>query len=72
MLQGPVPPFAPLKLGPKCLKVTRPTLGPFTSTPEDFAWYAKEVFDVVKAGALKVRRLVTYHRSVLHVTLGRL
>ncbi|GFZ46360.1 hypothetical protein JCM24511_04607 [Saitozyma sp. JCM 24511] len=50
---GPVPPFAPLKLSPKALKVTRPTLGPFIAEPEDFARYAKEIFDIVQKGGLK-------------------
>jgi NADPH2:quinone reductase len=51
---GPVPPFAPLKLSPKALKVTRPTLGPFIAEPEDFARYAKEIFEIVQKGGLKV------------------
>lgn len=51
---GPVPPFSPLKLSPKCLKVTRPTLFPYIATPEDFATLAKEVTDVVAKGAVKV------------------
>jgi NADPH2:quinone reductase len=51
---GPVLPFAPLKLSPKALKVTRPTLGPFIAEPEDFARYATEIFDLVKKGAIKV------------------
>ncbi|CAD6585675.1 MAG: hypothetical protein TREMPRED_004209 [Tremellales sp. Tagirdzhanova-0007] len=50
---GAVPPFAPLKLMPKCLKVTRPSLNPFIATPDEFAWYANQVIDVVKAGAVK-------------------
>jgi NADPH:quinone reductase-like Zn-dependent oxidoreductase len=53
---GPVPPFAPLKLSPKALKVTRPTLGPFIAEPEDFARYAKEIFEIVQKGGLKVSR----------------
>jgi len=51
---GPVPPFAPLKLGPKSLKVTRPRMDPFISTPEEFAYYANEIFDTYKKGGLKV------------------
>lgn len=50
---GPVPPFSPLKLSPKCLKVTRPTLFPFIATPDDFASLAKEVVDAVEKGAIK-------------------
>lgn len=47
---GPIPPFAPLKLFPKALKVTRPTLSQFIEEPEDFARYATEIFDIVKKG----------------------
>lgn len=50
---GPVPPFSPLKLSPKCLKVVRPTLFPYIATPDDFAALAKDMTDIVKAGALK-------------------
>lgn len=50
---GPVPPFSPLKLSPKCLKVTRPTLFPFISTPEDFAALAKDMTDIVAKGGIK-------------------
>lgn len=39
---------------PKSLKITRPTLGTFISTPEDFAEYAKEILGWIKEGALKV------------------
>lgn len=41
---------------PKSLKITRPTLGTFISTPEEFADYAKEILDWIKEGALKVSR----------------
>lgn len=52
---GPVPPFSPLKLSPKCLKVVRPTLFPYIATPEDFSELAKEVTDIVADGGIKVR-----------------
>lgn len=51
---GPVPPFSPLKLSPKCLKVTRPTLFPFIATPEDFASLAKDMTEIVEKGGIKV------------------
>jgi len=57
---GPVPPFSPLKLSPKCLKVTRPTLFPFISTPESFARFAGEVSDLVSKGVLKVSTMVRF------------
>lgn len=50
---GPVPAFSPLKLSPKCLKVTRPTLFPWISTPESFARFAKDVTDLTAQGVLK-------------------
>jgi NADPH2:quinone reductase len=55
---GPVPPFAPLKLSPKALKVTRPTLAPFIAEPEDFARYATEIFEIVRKGALQVSKML--------------
>jgi NADPH2:quinone reductase len=51
---GAVPAFEPLKLMPKCLKITRPTLAPFVSAPEDFADYSNFLFKLVQDGALKV------------------
>ncbi|RSH83205.1 uncharacterized protein EHS24_006869 [Apiotrichum porosum] len=50
---GAVPPFSPLKLSPKCLKVVRPTLFPYIATPEDFGALAKDVSDIVAAGGIK-------------------
>lgn len=51
---GAVPAFEPLKLMPKCLKITRPTLAPFVSAPEDFADYSNFLFKLVQDGALKL------------------
>jgi NADPH2:quinone reductase len=51
---GAVPAFEPLKLMPKCIKVSRPTLGVFIEEAEDFARYAKWIFDAIKEGGLKV------------------
>lgn len=51
---GAVPAFEPLKLMAKSLKITRPTLAPFVSAPEDFADYSNFLFKLVKEGALKV------------------
>lgn len=55
---GPVPAFEPLKLSPKCLKVSRPTLQPFINEPEDFAKYAEWIFDAVKDGGLNVSLVI--------------
>lgn len=51
---GPVAPFAPLKLGPKNLKICRPVLNQYVHTEEEFAGYAKELFGLFKQGALKL------------------
>jgi NADPH2:quinone reductase len=51
---GAVPAFEPLKLMAKCLKVSRPTLAVFIEEPEDFARYARWIFDAVKEGGLRV------------------
>ncbi|POY72962.1 hypothetical protein BMF94_3948 [Rhodotorula taiwanensis] len=51
---GPVPPFAPLKLGPKNLKVCRPVLNQYVHTQEEFQSYAKELFELVRNGDLKL------------------
>ncbi|BGP44121.1 NADPH:quinone reductase [Rhodotorula kratochvilovae] len=51
---GAVPPFAPLKLGPKNLKVCRPVLNQYVHTREEFQTYAKELFELVQQGALQL------------------
>lgn len=51
---GPVAPFAPLKLGPKNLKVCRPVLNQYVYTAEEFRGYASELFEIVKQGHLKL------------------
>ncbi|GAA5884031.1 hypothetical protein JCM16303_001367 [Sporobolomyces ruberrimus] len=51
---GPVAPFAPLKLGPKNLKVCRPVLNQYVHTAEEFKTYATELFEIVKQGHLKL------------------
>lgn len=68
---GPVPPFPALKLSPKCLKVTRPTLKPFIEEPEDFARYAAEIIDLVSKGVLKVSRRRTWRRLRLTLCSSR-
>lgn len=50
-----------LKLSPKCLKVIRPTLIPYISTPEDFQGYARQLVEAIQAGNLKF---------VVHKTYG--
>lgn len=52
---GPVPPFSPLRLSAKCLKVTRPTLFPFIARPDDFRRHADEVSRLAQQGVLKFK-----------------
>ncbi|KAK4701358.1 NADPH:quinone reductase, partial [Phenoliferia sp. Uapishka_3] len=51
---GPVPPFAPLKLGPKNLKVCRPVLNQYVHTRGEFQYYTSELFKIYLAGHLKL------------------
>jgi len=47
---GVVPPFAPLKLTPKNLKVVRPTLMNYIATPEELYSYSKEYLALIADG----------------------
>lgn len=51
---GAVPPFAPLVLSPKCLKVCRPNAGVYIQTKEEFDYYATELMHLLSNGHLKV------------------
>ena len=51
---GPVPPFAPAVLAPKCLYVTRATLFVHIATREGCQAMADELFDVVRSGKVKI------------------
>jgi NADPH2:quinone reductase len=58
---GPVPPVNIGILATKgSLFLTRPTLVNYTATPEDLASAARELFSVVKKGAVKIRINQTY------------
>jgi NADPH2:quinone reductase len=58
---GPVPPVNIGILAAKgSLFLTRPTLVNYTATPEDLATAARELFSVVKKGAVKIRVNQTY------------
>lgn len=58
---GPVPPVNIGILAAKgSLFLTRPTLVNYTATPEDLASAARELFSVVKKGAVKIRVNQTY------------
>src|SRR5436190_1696510 len=58
---GAVPPVNIGILAQKgSLFLTRPTLGNYTATPEDLATAARELFAVVKSGAVKIKINQTY------------
>ena len=53
---GPVPPFDPQTLNAKgSLFLTRPTLRHYTADPNELEWRARELFDALVRGKLKVR-----------------
>ncbi|KAJ8691639.1 NADPH:quinone reductase [Pleurotus ostreatus] len=52
---GPVPPFPPLKLVQKNVKLLRPTVGNYTYTPSESLHYGNKIFDLISKGVLKLR-----------------
>jgi NADPH2:quinone reductase len=52
---GPVPPFDPLRLGKKGIYLTRPSLGHYLLTRAELEWRARELFEAIRSGALRVR-----------------
>ena len=51
---GAVPPFAPLVLSAKCLKVCRPNSGVYVQEKEEFEFYANELMELLSNGHLKI------------------
>jgi NADPH2:quinone reductase len=52
---GAAPPFSPLVLSQKgSLFLTRPTLGHYTATAEQFDETARDLFDVIEQGAVRI------------------
>lgn len=51
---GAVPPFAPLVLSSKSLKVCRPNSGVYIQTKEEFDMYATELMELLSSGKLKI------------------
>jgi NADPH:quinone reductase len=51
---GPVPPFSPLILSAKCLKVCRPVMGVYIQTKEEFDYYAGQLMTLLSSGHLKI------------------
>ncbi|CDO75013.1 hypothetical protein BN946_scf184965.g15 [Trametes cinnabarina] len=52
---GAVPPFPPLKLVEKNVRLLRPTLSNYMYTPEEGRRYSTELFDLIAKGDLKIR-----------------
>jgi len=50
---GAVPPFPPLKLLPKNLKLLRPTMNNYAYTAQEALYYGQKVFDLVQKGTLR-------------------
>jgi len=50
---GPVPPFPPLKLSGKNIKLVRPTMGNYVRTASEVLYYATKLFDLVSNGVLE-------------------
>ena len=57
---GAVPPFSPLVLSPKCLKVCRPNSGVYIQTKEEFDHYAGRLMRMLSSGELKITISETY------------
>jgi len=57
---GPPDPVAPAILQPKSASLTRPTLFHYVSTRKDLLANAKDVFDVVKDGTVKIQKPKEY------------
>ncbi|KLO09266.1 NAD-binding protein [Schizopora paradoxa] len=51
---GAVPPFPPLKLTEKNLKLLRPTLNNYVVTPEESYYYTTELFKLIENGTVKI------------------
>jgi len=52
---GAVPPFAPIRLAEKNIKLLRPLISNYTTTPEELYHYSTELFTLISDGALNIR-----------------
>lgn len=50
-----MPPFDILRLGPKNIKLLRPVLFNYITTPEELETYTKELFELISSGKVKVK-----------------
>lgn len=52
---GSVPPFDPARLAKKGAFLTRPSLAHYTTTREELLWRARELFEAIQSGSVKLR-----------------
>lgn len=52
---GPVPPFDPARLAKKAIYLTRPSLHHYTVSRDELLGRARELFDAIASGAVKLR-----------------
>lgn len=52
---GPVPPFDLLRLSKNAIFLTRPSLGHYTATGDELLMRARELFDWIRSGKLRLR-----------------
>ena len=52
---GPVPPLDPARLAKRAIYLTRPSLGHYTVTRDELLWRAREVFDGISSGQLRLK-----------------
>ncbi|KII93285.1 hypothetical protein PLICRDRAFT_35480 [Plicaturopsis crispa FD-325 SS-3] len=57
---GAVPPFSPLKLVAKNIKIVRPTMANYAFTPEEVSYYGKKIYGLIEEGVLKIRIFAEY------------
>ncbi|EJC98614.1 NAD-binding protein [Fomitiporia mediterranea MF3/22] len=57
---GPVPPFPPLKLTGKNIKLTRPTLMNYIVTPSEISSYIQELYKLIESSSIKVNIFKEY------------
>lgn len=57
---GAVPPFPPLKLVEKNVRLLRPTLANYVYTPEEGRRYGSELFKLIESGVLKINIFKEY------------
>ncbi|KAF9257094.1 NAD(P)-binding protein [Marasmius fiardii PR-910] len=57
---GAVPPFPPIKLIEKNLKLLRPTMNNYTVTPDEVHYYGHKIFELIGNGVLKINVFKEY------------